>query len=384
MSNNSQSHEPSLQEVLNDLAKLTDPSQLLTGISNNPQTVFAAFQNLTQSYESLKSTTAELDAYKKRVKELEEQTVTPSNSEPTQTNEVLNRLAQLLQPRSVSKTVLLTDGEVFSGKKEDYYTWKESILLKLNSNSDYFPTEQSRLAHIFSQMGTASKTHLNSWIKDGEILFSSVQQMFSVVDTLFGDPNRVRDAVNRLHSNYQRKKPFAEWIVEIRRDASIAGYMSDSKPLCDLIFYNMSIELKKALVHERDIDELDLDKAIARLQDIDNRQRAIAALVSKSGERRNLFNQQPRDHHFSSTWSNNAQQAGEPMDLSASRFQRRGPLSQEEKERRRRLKLCLYCGEPGHFAQGCPVKTHKNSLRGNSAIHMEDDGLNDSGKEQAL
>ena len=72
------------------------------------------------------------------------------------------------------------------------------------------------------------------------------------------------------------------------------------------------------------------------------------------------------------------------MDLSASRFQRRGPLYQEEEERRRRLKLCLYCGEPGHFAQGCPVKTHKNSLRGNSAIHMEDDGLNDSGKEQAL
>ena len=127
---------------------------------------------------------------------MEEQTVTPSNSEQTQTNEVLNRLAQLLQPRSVSKTVLLTDGEVFSGKKEDYYTWKESNLLKLNSNSDHFPTEQSRLAHIFSQMGTASKTHLNSWIKDGEILFSSVQQMFSVVDTLFGDPNRVRDAVN--------------------------------------------------------------------------------------------------------------------------------------------------------------------------------------------
>ena len=33
---------------------------------------------------------------------------------------------------------------------------------------------------------------------------------------------------------------------------------------------------------------------------------------------------------------------------------RRGPLSEEEKQRRRANRLCLYCGGPGHIAVNCP------------------------------
>ena len=42
----------------------------------------------------------------------------------------------------------------------------------------------------------------------------------------------------------------------------------------------------------------------------------------------------------------------EPMQIGGIR----PPLSQEEKDKRRRLNLCLYCGRSGHFAKECPVK----------------------------
>ena len=40
-----------------------------------------------------------------------------------------------------------------------------------------------------------------------------------------------------------------------------------------------------------------------------------------------------------------------PMEIDTTR--RRGPLSKEEKQRRRANRLCLYCGGPGHIAVNC-------------------------------
>ena len=41
-----------------------------------------------------------------------------------------------------------------------------------------------------------------------------------------------------------------------------------------------------------------------------------------------------------------------PMEIKATR--RRGPLSNQEKQRRRANRLCFYCGGLGHIAINCP------------------------------
>lgn len=56
---------------------------------------------------------------------------------------------------------------------------------------------------------------------------------------------------------------------------------------------------------------------------------------------------------------------GIPMEINALRTHPRGPLTQEEKKRRRALGLCNYCGGPNHIASDCPNKkktTWKKSL----------------------
>ncbi|TFK25789.1 hypothetical protein FA15DRAFT_617027, partial [Coprinopsis marcescibilis] len=45
-----------------------------------------------------------------------------------------------------------------------------------------------------------------------------------------------------------------------------------------------------------------------------------------------------------------------PMEIDA---MHRGPLTNEEKERRRTNKLCLYCSQANHFASACPNKKTK-------------------------
>lgn len=50
-----------------------------------------------------------------------------------------------------------------------------------------------------------------------------------------------------------------------------------------------------------------------------------------------------------------------PMEVDAVKF--RGPLTQEEKDRRRRLNLCMYCAGAGHNADACPNKSSKAKKR---------------------
>jgi hypothetical protein len=41
---------------------------------------------------------------------------------------------------------------------------------------------------------------------------------------------------------------------------------------------------------------------------------------------------------------------------------KKGPLSQEEKDRRRKLGLCAYCGSADHAIHACPLARHKPAL----------------------
>ena len=52
-----------------------------------------------------------------------------------------------------------------------------------------------------------------------------------------------------------------------------------------------------------------------------------------------------------------------PMEIDTTR--RHGPLSEEEKQRRRANHLCLYCGGPGHIVVNCP---HRPSGQVNQVV----------------
>jgi hypothetical protein len=62
------------------------------------------------------------------------------------------------------------------------------------------------------------------------------------------------------------------------------------------------------------------------------------------------------------------------MDLDTARFK---PLSAQEKDRRRRLNLCLYCGEPNHMARQCPNKRWQMTANTLETLNPEEPSEND-------
>ena len=367
--------------VANELSKITDASQFLEGFKENPEAIFNAIKELTkQSHElnnaasvlqsakselseknlELSKKNDELEATQQKLRNLEKKSSSSSLKGQSQSDSALNKLAEVL-----NKWQPLTPGlqethatSVFDGDKKKFSTWKDGILMKIKSCPCQFPNEKSQMNFIYSRMNEDCQAHLHSWISEGELIFPSISAMLHLLEVLFDDPNRVTDAKARLHANKQRNKPFFTWISEIRRDAAISGYDKYPEPLRDIVFLNLSLELKQALIYEKDIEKLDFDNAIARLQDIDNKQRSYAASANKSRFRApfapNLYTSQPTNNLTTT-------QGGDAMDLSASYSRPRGPLTDEEKKRRRNLGLCIYCAQSGHMINMCPKKTYRPS-----------------------
>lgn len=181
------------------------------------------------------------------------------------------------------------------------------------------------------------QSHLHAYIKDGVLNSESLDKTMNELIIFFDDPNRVCDATARLHSNKQRNKQFSSWIAEIRWDAAIAGY-ENSRELRNIVFLNLSLELQQSLIYERDIYSLGYNEAVARLQDIDNRLQTFSQNMAKYRTRGKAL--APPGNAQLSTNQIKTTQGGDAMDLSAVKSQFRGPLSDEEKERRRKLSLC--------------------------------------------
>lgn len=106
-------------------------------------------------------------------------------------------------------------------------------------------------------------------------------------------------------------------------------------------------------------DAITLSEAITQVVRCDNR------LFLRKQERKtnNMFNLQPIASvgPTPSGTSSNDVPLDDPMQVDVTRFK---PLTQEEKDRRWKEGLCLYCGEPGHKASNCLKKSTKQRIRG--------------------
>ncbi|RKF55857.1 hypothetical protein GcC1_200053, partial [Golovinomyces cichoracearum] len=117
-------------------------------------------------------------------------------------------------------------------------------------------------------------------------------------------------------------------------------------PLKDIILLNLSLELKQAIINDHDTDHLDLNQAIARPQDIDNKRRALIASTAKMRYRNPTNSYTHNASHPSEGLTTS--QGGDAMNLSSVNFRPHAPLSQEDKTSRRNLGFCNHCGGSGH------------------------------------
>ncbi|GAA5865994.1 hypothetical protein JCM1840_003368 [Sporobolomyces johnsonii] len=168
----------------------------------------------------------------------------------------------------------------------------------------------------------------------------------------FGDPDKAAADSRRL--NLLRQTGAASlYAAEFRRLALSLNWGDEA---LKYHFVNgLKEELKDELARLDPIDSL--DTLIERVVILDNRA-FMRRLQRNNRSYTPTLSSVPTTRSFSSPSPATAPVVApeDRMQIDANRRPvKRGPLSQAEKDYRRRNNLCSFCGAAGHFADGCPV-----------------------------
>jgi hypothetical protein len=269
---------------------------------------------------------------------------------------------QYPQPAPASKLQNIPDPEKFSGDRKELKAFLSQVRLKLSGNAPMFPTLDLRLAYIASLVKGPAYAHIEEHILDGFARIPDVNGLLEILSTAFGDPDEIGTAEREMRSLRQKNSDFATYYAEFCRLMTILKW--DTRARRAALREGLSSELKDGLVF---LDEKeDLAEFVTQLQGMDNRIRARAQETKGSKTHTTSSTRQtpaPKPTYPAPTKPNEPsfRPGGTvPMALDASRR-----ISPEERERRMREGLCLYCAGSGHFTRECPNRRPR-PLRANA------------------
>lgn len=154
---------------------------------------------------------------------------------------------------------------------------------------------------------------------------------------MFDDPDRVQSAERQLQNIRQGKRPVAVMASEFRRLVAETNW--PESVLFRMFYMAINPEIRIALAaHPRPEKFQEYVQLAIRLDNC----LYEANQENRAEARRNRVR---HTNHNDST----------AMDVDNIQTQR-GPLSKEEKDKRRKNGECLYCGKPGHRVANCPAK----------------------------
>jgi hypothetical protein len=278
------------------------------------------------------------------------------------------------------------DPKPFEGDAKDLDRFTSQLYNKLKMNADRYPTEEERVGYAFSRLDGTAATAMEGFWSQGSCSIHSIVDFTAHLERLYGNPNKREHAANQWLVLRQGNREFTDFLSEFERLAAV-GKIDDSVQKRRQLGLAIGDKLRYRMVTLDSVPEDYVsfrDKCIqieSRLSEA-NVLSAISKAHTNTGTRAPTGNTRsahlPPAHgttktpFVSSTYrappappaspatganatpvvERTTTQGGNLMDLSRNR----GPLTPEEKQRRRDNNLCLYCAGPGHIARECPSR----------------------------
>lgn len=214
-----------------------------------------------------------------------------------------------------------------------------------------YPSDRAKIAYTVNLLrGRAAQWVTALWEQESPIL-SSYDNFTSELCRIFDHPRQGQEAAKRLFSLVQGSRSVADFSIDFRIAASESGW--GELELKGVFLRGLSSELKDELASRDEPDSLESLISLAIRIDNRLRERRQEKRLSSFTRGRELAppavqsasSSPPSPPRAHATPSNSPV---EPMQLGRTR------LHPSERQRRVNLRLCIYCGQAGHFLASCP------------------------------
>jgi hypothetical protein len=149
---------------------------------------------------------------------------------------------------SVPRREKIPDPPKYSGDRAGLRPFLTHLLLKLSSDNDLFPDEQKKLAYTIGRLEGSAFNHLLPYVHATGVNLENTEALVEVLETAFGDPDRVGSAERALENLRQGNRDFATYYAEFSR--LIADVNWNSGPaIRHALRRGLSLELRQELVH---------------------------------------------------------------------------------------------------------------------------------------
>ena len=170
----------------------------------------------------------------------------------------------------------------------------------------------------------------------------------------FGDTDSIRTAINKIRRLRQADCLASAYAADFRLLASDIPW--DDQALMEQFRYGLRNDVKDLLLTFPE-EPKSLTEAISRAVRCDNR------LFERRSERQLQIPRSRPEPTYAAVaakpFARDIPQANTSTPMEIDTMRRRGPLSEEEKQRRCANRLCLYCGGLGHIAINCPLRPRR-------------------------
>lgn len=259
--------------------------------------------------------------------------------------------ARVPLPSSPTREPNLICPKVYDGDLSLCRGFLEQCEMLFRHQSSRYSSDEARVAQIISLLSGRALEWAVATLKKTTSFYSDYQAFVSEFRLVFDHPPTVYNPASRLHTITQGSRSVAEYSIEFRILAAECAW--DDSALMSAFHRGLSEPIRDRMLLE---EPSSLASLISLSLKVDNRLRANRASRSTRES-----SSAPRDTPKPSQAQNRPPPVTPspfplqprpddsiPMQLGRSR------LSQQVREQRMRDRLCLYCGEAGHYIQTCP------------------------------